>query len=72
MRDDAEGYLRLLRQFDASHGDDMSKLSQYLAEGKIDDARRLPHTLKGAAGTLGLTRLQEAARALEENLHNHG
>lgn len=36
-----------------------------------DEARRLAHTLKGAAGTLGLTELQAAARALEENLRSH-
>lgn len=29
---------------------------------------RITHTIKGAAGTLGLTQLQAVTRALEENL----
>ncbi|MCH7743485.1 MAG: Hpt domain-containing protein, partial [Proteobacteria bacterium] len=70
MRGDVAGYLRLLRQFDTAHGDDMQKLGEQLAKGEADAARRLAHTVKGAAGTLGLKTLQEAARALEENLRS--
>jgi len=72
LRGNTAGYLRLLRQFDTTHGEDVRKLSMHLTDGEIDKARSLAHTLKGAAGTLGLTRLQEATRSLEENLRNHG
>ncbi len=71
LRGDVAGYLRLLRQFDTRHGEDVDKLSVYLAEGEINEAGRLAHTLKGAAGTLGLSQLQEAAKALEEDLRSH-
>ncbi len=70
LRGDATAYLRLLRQLDTTHGEDMRKLSGHFADGKIDEARHLAHTLKGAAGTLSLTHLQETARALEEYLHS--
>ena len=55
--------LRLLRQFLLTHGDDMA-----LLRAQFDDreaARRIIHTLKGTAGTLGLTRLQALADDLE-------
>lgn len=71
LRGDVAAYLRLLRQFDVSHGEDMNKLRVYLAAGQNNDAQRVIHTLKGTAGTLGLMQLQEAARTLEENLHDH-
>lgn len=70
MRGDVAAYLRLLRQFDTTHRDDMRKLGEDLADGRGDEARDLAHTLKGAAGTLGLTRLQAAAGALEKNLRS--
>jgi len=70
MLGDMAGYLRLLHQFDIMHGEDIRKLSEHLVEGEIEEARRIAHTIKGAAGTLGLTQLREAARALEENLRS--
>lgn len=71
LRGNVAGYLRLLRQFDASHGADIDKLNGHLSGGEIDEARRVIHTLKGTAGTLGLTLLQEATEALESYLHNN-
>lgn len=70
MRGDARAYLRLLRQFDTTHGGKMRNLNEYLADGQDEAARGLAHTLKGAAGTLGLKRLQATASALEENLRS--
>ncbi len=72
MRGDEVGYLRLLRQFDAGYGEDMDKLSAHLANGKNDEVRRLIHTLKGTAGTLGMTQLKEAVLALEQSLRSQG
>ncbi len=61
-------YLRRIEQFEVAHTDDMQKLSACLSAGDRDEARRLAHTLKGSAGTLGLTKLQDLAKALEEYL----
>jgi len=72
LRGDTAGYLRLLHKFDTAHGDDMRILDAHFADGATDEVLRLVHTLKGVAGTLGLMRLQEAVKALEETLRSHG
>jgi len=64
LRNDVPGYVRLLRQFAKHHREDMEKI----AGADPEAARRLAHTLQGAAATLGLTRLRESAAALETAL----
>lgn len=71
MRGDVAAYLRLLRQFDTTHGDDIQELAKQLAKGAHEEALRIAHTIKGVAGTLGLKKLQEAAGVLEDNLRSH-
>ena len=71
MRGDAQAYLRLLCQFDTDHIDDMEKIKTHINNAEVDEARRLAHTLRGAAGTLGVNLLQDAARILEDNLHHY-
>lgn len=68
LNDDVRTYLRLLHELDSAHRDDMAALKHCLATEEAAKAVRLAHTLKGAAGTLGVTRLQAAAQALEEYL----
>jgi PAS domain S-box-containing protein len=68
MREDVSAYLRLLRQFDTLHGDDMQRLHERLVASDSEIARRIVHTLKGTAGTLGLIQLQHNAAALEQLL----
>jgi len=70
MRGDVAGYLRLLHQLDNNHGEDMHQLSGHIESDEFDDAVRIAHTLKGAAGTLGLSQLQLSARKLEERLRS--
>jgi HPt (histidine-containing phosphotransfer) domain-containing protein len=69
---DVASYLRLLQQFDTLLADDTKKLSEYLAQGKIEEACSVTHPLKEAAGTLGLVCLQECTIALEDSLHSAG
>jgi CheY-like chemotaxis protein/HPt (histidine-containing phosphotransfer) domain-containing protein len=69
---DVGSYLRLLQQFDTLLLEDTKKLSEYLTQGKIEEACSVTHPLKGAAGTLGLVRLQECTVGLEESLHSVG
>jgi PAS domain S-box-containing protein len=70
LRGDGRAYLGLLRQFAAGHDDDGRKLREALAAGQTDVARRLAHTLKGSAGSLGIVRLQAAATAIEYALRD--
>jgi two-component system, sensor histidine kinase and response regulator len=71
LRGDAVSYLRLLRQFESNHGKDVEKLNHFLSEHNIELARQLTHAIKGAAGTLGLTPLQEVSTLLEYHLKSH-
>ena len=68
VRGDLAAYVRLLRQFATNHGEDGSQLANELASEQFDTALQRAHSLKGAAGTLGATRMQEAAAALESAL----
>jgi two-component system, sensor histidine kinase and response regulator len=58
-------YERLLRQYANTHADDMRMLREHLAAGATADARRIAHTLKGVAGALGATQVQNLAERLD-------
>ena len=68
MLGDEKRYIRMLHQFETSHGQDMFKLNAYLKNGKINEAKHIIHTLKGTVGTMGLTRLQATINALGNEL----
>jgi len=61
-------YLRLLRQLDSGYDARLQTLRAHLAHEEAEAAIRQAHSLKGTAGTLGLTRMFEAARAIETAL----
>ncbi len=61
-------YLRLLKSFVEQHAKDSLLIEQALANKLLPDAIRHAHSLKGAAATLGLTGIQEAAFAVEKAL----
>ncbi len=64
-RGNTERYLRLLQMFATTHTDSMAQVRNALAAGDIESARREAHSLKGAAGTLGIHGIQQRALALE-------
>ena len=64
-RGNTERYLRLLQMFATTHTDSMAQVRNALAAGDIESARREAHSLKGAAGTLGIHGIQQHALALE-------
>jgi len=68
MLNDELAYLKLLKQFDNTHCEDMNKLHVYFTNNKIKEAEVIAHTLKGAAGTLGIIGLQQVATVLNQNL----
>lgn len=68
MLGNAPAYLRLLLQLDSENRGDMQQVKAYIDANELDDARRLTHSLQGAAGTLGLTQLQDLTRQLERYL----
>ncbi len=60
-----EKYLAFLGRLVATHGEDMTRLEECLAGGNVEAARRLAHTLKGTAATLGADALSASAASLE-------
>jgi two-component system sensor histidine kinase/response regulator len=70
VRERMSSYVRLLRLFVESHGDDVERLRDLLATGARDDAQRLAHSMKGAAGMLGAMNVQELAAGIETALRD--
>ncbi|MDP2810017.1 MAG: response regulator [Rhodocyclaceae bacterium] len=65
VRDRAERYAEFLRQLVDDHANDVATLRACRASGDTEQARRLAHTLKGTAGTLGAVHIQTRAAELE-------
>lgn len=59
---------RILQDFRQQLPQTLSGLEAHLQQDEIGLARRLVHTLKGVAGTVGANRLSRAAAQLEEEL----
>jgi two-component system sensor histidine kinase/response regulator len=59
-------YKKLLDKFAAGYGDYEGKMRDAFGSGNFDEAMHLSHTMKGLAGNLGATGLQEASLALEQ------
>jgi two-component system, sensor histidine kinase and response regulator len=68
LRGEAGLYARILAKYARNHGDDVQHLRTLIAAGDHEGAHRVAHTLKGAAGTLGLTRIQSAMAELIEGI----
>ena len=65
VRGRLNSYSRLLAKFAGNHDDDFQQIRHQLAAGNVEEARRLAHSMKGAAGTLGAVGVQKSAAALE-------
>ncbi|SMF95197.1 PAS domain-containing protein [Methylomagnum ishizawai] len=63
-----ERYLQLLRMFLDHHVADMALLRERLDAGDRAGAERLAHNLKGAAGTLGATRLHHLVSEINQDI----
>lgn len=68
VRGRLHSYIRLLGIFAQTHADDPAIIAQLLDASLQAEAIRAAHTLKGAAGTLGITAIQRAAAQLEAGL----
>ncbi|CAK0774231.1 two-component system, sensor histidine kinase and response regulator [Gammaproteobacteria bacterium] len=73
---DVERHARMVRQFIERHGDDMTQIKNLLeshrpGQDNINQVIRLAHSIKGAAGSLGLSHLQKSAAQLEAALRQN-
>ena len=62
------GLVNFLRMFRDCHRSVVGRIRAALTEQKVELARRLSHSLKGGAGTVGLVGLQAAAERMEDVL----
>ena len=62
-------YRNLLEQFSREFDRFAERIRSLIAEGKINDARRFAHSLKGVAANLGAMAAADAAAALERSIH---
>ncbi|MEH6458798.1 response regulator [Chitinimonas sp. JJ19] len=65
-------YLRLLTRFATGYGNTVALLRDQLAQGQYEEAKRLAHTLRGLAGSMGATQVSEVAAELEATLPIEG
>ncbi len=68
VRNQGERYVALLGELVDKHADVVATLRTSRATGDMEQARRVVHSLKGAAGTLGAVHLQTQAAELEAAL----
>lgn len=64
-------YRTLLQNFLDTHAPDADHIGSALASGAVDDARRMAHTIKGTAATLGASALAQHAAELERAVVQH-
>lgn len=65
------GYEKSLRRFVSGQATTAEQLRQHFSVQDAGSAERLAHTLKGIAGTIGASTLQELGGALESALREH-
>lgn len=61
-------FRKLLGEFAFNHGAAIGVLSQLINKGKLDEARRELHTIKGVSGNIGALILQREAAQFEQAL----
>jgi len=65
-------FLQVLQRFVDIHADDALVLGLMVANGRSDEARKLAHSLKGGAGSLGMKRIHREAARIEVLLKEGG
>mgnify|MGYP000054638788 FL=1 len=71
VRGKSDVYRRLLAQFANGHLGDFERMSEQFSAGNLDEVRRIAHSLKGAAATLGASRVHLAAAELDSSIRNN-
>ena len=66
MRGNSQAYVRALESFCKDLATLPAQLNTLLEQGRFDELRRLMHTFKGLAGTLGIRRLATMAAHAED------
>lgn len=65
-----ERYAELLGIFAAHTVQDLPRLREQVRQGDLTNAEHTAHSIKGAAGTMGLVAMQSLANALDQAIRN--
>ncbi|WP_200328309.1 CHASE domain-containing protein [Thiocystis violacea] len=68
LNGNSDKYLALLRRFITSSREQPAEISAHLHAGEQEPARRIAHSIKGVAGTLGISAMAQAATRLDSLL----
>ena len=68
LSNNTELFRKLLQKFLANYSEAPAKISDLIANDDIEAAHRMAHSIKGVAGSLGMTQLQACAADLEMTL----
>jgi HPt (histidine-containing phosphotransfer) domain-containing protein len=68
---EVDEYKELIELFIDTGSDDFLKIQQAMVNSDADQVMRSAHTIKGAAGNLGLLDVSEVARTIEEGAINN-
>jgi two-component system sensor histidine kinase TorS len=71
FKEDDYDYMELIELFIETGRSDLDKLRSAMKEGNGEEAANVVHSLKGAAGSLGLVDLSEIAKEIEEKARNN-
>ena len=63
-------YLDILSSFHRSQGESLLTIIENISAGRMNEAKLLVHSLKGAAGNIGAVKLHKASVMLEEAIKN--
>jgi HPt (histidine-containing phosphotransfer) domain-containing protein len=63
---DEDEYIEMLKLFFESGGSDLEKLEAAINEGDAEKAHGASHSLKGSSGSLGLEKLFELAKSIDD------
>ncbi|MDP2805148.1 MAG: ATP-binding protein [Gallionellaceae bacterium] len=72
LNGNAEKYASLMQRFVSEHSKDMNLLQTHLSAKEYEDARRLAHTIKGTAATMGAEKLSALAANIDARLRTRG
>ncbi|MBY5945186.1 hybrid sensor histidine kinase/response regulator [Photobacterium rosenbergii] len=62
---------QFLQMFAAEHGNDVEKLKQAIEKADFEQAILVSHSLKGVAGSVSATQVQQTAMTVEKQLKQH-
>ncbi|MDB5258775.1 MAG: arcB, partial [Chitinophagaceae bacterium] len=65
---DKESIIKIYGDFETELKESLTDTDSYLAKGERAEIQKILHTLKGSAGTLGVSKVENKVREIEQNL----